>query len=262
MLATQTLIQKKVQEHARHRERRAARGRHLQGHHPRHHRRDGDRRRHRPRHRVWRRRHQGALHGRAHDGLQHDHRGRRPRRPGGAGRDHLRIPEGPPDGPEGRGLGAGHAVLGDPALRRRRRLRRRDHSRSGRAAADRHLGHQPGGRGLHHRRSARSRLRGRRGQARPYAPGARLYGSDPRHQGDRHRHRPGVHRVVHQWPHRGPARRGQGGRRQACQRERQRHDRAGLRHREGAGGVRKASTRSSPPRASSGASRAAPCAWP
>ena len=35
---------------------------------------------------------------------------------------------------------------------------------------------------------------------------ARLYGPRARHEPDRHRDRPRVHRLLHQWPHRGPAR--------------------------------------------------------
>ena len=36
---------------------------------------------------------------------------------------------------------------------------------------------------------------------------ARLYGLDGGHRHHRHRHRPRLHRVMHEWPHRGPARR-------------------------------------------------------
>ena len=47
VLATQTLIQIEIEEHARRGRRQAAGRRHRQGHHPRHHRRDRHRRRHR-----------------------------------------------------------------------------------------------------------------------------------------------------------------------------------------------------------------------
>ena len=47
--------------------------------------------------------------------------------------------------------------------------------------------------------------------------------------------RPRLHRLLHQWPHRGSARRRQGRRGQDGQRQRQRHGRAGIRPREGAG---------------------------
>ena len=61
--------------------------------------------------------HRGHVDGRAHDRLQHVHRGRRARRHGGAGRDHLRLPEGPSSRAAGRRLGArrrrlAHARLG------------------------------------------------------------------------------------------------------------------------------------------------------
>ena len=68
--------------------------RHRQGHHPRHHRRDRHRRRHRLRHRICRRGDPRAVDGRPHDGLQHVDRGRRPRRPDRARRDHLRLCQG------------------------------------------------------------------------------------------------------------------------------------------------------------------------
>ena len=52
--------------------------------------------------------------------------------------------------------------------------------------------------------------------------------------------RPGVHRLLHQWPDRGSARRRQDGRGQACRGLRQRHGRAGLRAGQAAGGSRRA----------------------
>ena len=60
-------------------------------------------------------------------------------------------------------------------------------------------------------------------------------GLDAGHQDDRHRHRPRLHRLVHQRPHRGPARGGEDRRGQACRPERFGHDRAGLRPGEGTG---------------------------
>ena len=107
VLATQTLIQSEGEEHAGARRRQAARRRHRQGHHPRHHRRDRHRRRHRPRHRICRRGDQSALHGRAHDHLQHVDRGRRPRRPDRARRKDLRLHQGPPARAERRRLRGG-----------------------------------------------------------------------------------------------------------------------------------------------------------
>ena len=91
VLATQTLVQIEVEEHARDGRRQAAAERHRQGHHPRHHRRD----RHRGRHRLFagicRRGDPRAVDGRPHDGLQHVGRGRRQGRLHRAGREGLRL---------------------------------------------------------------------------------------------------------------------------------------------------------------------------
>ncbi len=64
---------------------------------------------------------------------------------------------------------------------------------------------------------------------------ARIHGPQGRREDHRHRDRPRVHRLLHQRPHRGPARRRQGGGGQDRPRQRQRDDRAGLRPGEGAG---------------------------
>ena len=98
VLATQTLIQTQIEEHARGGGRQAAGGRHRQGHHPRHHRRDRHRRRHRLRARICRRSDPRAVHGRPHDGLQHVGRGRRQGRLHRAGREGLRLSQGPAAG--------------------------------------------------------------------------------------------------------------------------------------------------------------------
>ena len=55
--------------------------------------------------------------------LQHEHRGRRPRRPGRPRRDHLRVPPRPPPRPAGRRLGRGRRQVAHPPHRRGRRLR-------------------------------------------------------------------------------------------------------------------------------------------
>ena len=86
-----------VEEHARRRRRQAAAGRHRQGHHPRHHRRDRHRRRHRLCAGICRRGDPRALDGRPHDGLQHVGRGRRQGRLHRAGREGLRLSQGPPE---------------------------------------------------------------------------------------------------------------------------------------------------------------------
>ena len=62
---------------------------------PRHDRPDGHQRRRRPRRRVRRRRDRGALDGGPDDDLQHDDRGRRPRRHDRAGRHDVRVGRGP-----------------------------------------------------------------------------------------------------------------------------------------------------------------------
>ena len=116
-------------------------------------------------HRICRRGDPRALDGRPHDGLQHVDRGRRPRRPDRAGREDVRISEGPAEGAEGRRLGRRDALLGNAAHRRGRAFRPRDPARRGNTAADRHLGHHARGRGVDHRRRAGSRRDRRRGQA-------------------------------------------------------------------------------------------------
>ena len=166
VLATQTLIQTKVEEHARRRRRQAAARRHRQGHHPRHHRRDRHRRRHRLCARICRRGDPRAVDGRPHDRVQHVGRGRRQGRLHRAGRKGLRLSEGPPQVAEGRGLGRGHALLADAAVRRRRAFRPRDQARRREAAAARDLGHEPRAGGRGHRPRAAPRRHRRREQTR------------------------------------------------------------------------------------------------
>ena len=67
-----------------------------QGHHPGRHRQDRHRRRPGLRAGIPRLRHPRAVHGSPDDHLQHVHRGRRPRRPGGSGPDHVRLHVRPP----------------------------------------------------------------------------------------------------------------------------------------------------------------------
>ena len=61
--------------------------------------------------------------GRPHDGLQHDDRGGRPRRPRRAGRDHLRLRQGPAYAPKGAAWEQARGLLADAALRPGRALR-------------------------------------------------------------------------------------------------------------------------------------------
>src|SRR5690606_14051046 len=72
-----------------------------EGHHPRDHREDRYRWRSGLRARVPRRGDPGAVHGSAHDHLQHVDRGGRSRRHDRAGREDLRVPQGAPARPEG-----------------------------------------------------------------------------------------------------------------------------------------------------------------
>ena len=96
--------------------------------------------------------------GRPHDGLQHVDRGRRARRPDRARRDDLRLSQGPADGAQGRGMGAGGRLLDDAALRSRRRLRHaRSRSTPREIAPQVTWGTQPGGRAADHRRRCPTR---------------------------------------------------------------------------------------------------------
>ena len=87
MLATQCLLAKKAKTLRISRRRRAPRRRHGQGRGARRDRPDRHRRRHRARHRVRGLGHPRALDGRPHDGLQHGDRGGRARRHGRRRRD-------------------------------------------------------------------------------------------------------------------------------------------------------------------------------
>ncbi len=98
VLATQTLAQRKPTLDADPLRGRARLRRHRQGPDPRHDRPHRRVRRRRPRDRVRRARDRGALDGGPHDGLQHDDRGRRPRRDDRARRHHLRVGRGPRGG--------------------------------------------------------------------------------------------------------------------------------------------------------------------
>ena len=176
-----------------------------------HHRRDRHRRRHRPRDRVPRRGHPGAVDGRPHDRVQHDHRGRRQGRPDRSRRHHVRVPEGPRQRTDGRRLGRRRRRLAHARHRRRRRVGQGGRDRRGRRSARRSPGAPTPA------RSRRSTTRSRRptsfddpttretvARALEYM-GLEAGTPHPRHHG---RHR--LHRQLHQQPHRGPACRGRG----------------------------------------------------
>jgi 3-isopropylmalate/(R)-2-methylmalate dehydratase large subunit len=69
-----------------------------------------------------------AVDGRPHDRLQHGHRRRRARGPDRAGREDVRLREGPPARAEGRAVGGRAGLVEDAEVRRRRPLGQgRDH---------------------------------------------------------------------------------------------------------------------------------------
>ena len=92
------------------------------------------------------------------------------------------------------------------AIRRRRAVRPRDQARCGQAAAAGDLGHQPRAGGLDHRPRAGAGRYSRRKEAHRRRALARLHGPQGRREDHRHQARPRVHRLMHQWPHRGFAR--------------------------------------------------------
>ena len=204
-------------------------------------------------------------HGRPHDGVQHGHRGRRARRPGGGGReDHRLRARAGRSRPTGVAWDQAVALLAHAAVRPRRALRRRGRTRRRADPAAGHLGHQPRDGAAGRRPRARPRQGEGRRQARRHRARAGLHGPGAEQGHHRHPHRQGLHRLLHQQPHRGPARRRRRGQAQRRPRGRQRQAGAGgarLGPGEGAGRGAKAWTRSSRPPASNGASRAAACAW-
>ena len=140
------------------RRRHAPNRRHRQGHRPPHHRPDRHRRSHRPRHRIRRLRHPQPLDGRPHDHLQHEHRGRSPRRHDRPRRHHLRLPQRPPLLAARSSMGRGCQALVRTCNRRRSNLRPRTDHRRHRHHSNRKLGHlaRHGHRRQKHRSPARS----------------------------------------------------------------------------------------------------------
>ena len=204
-------------------------------------------------------------HGRPHDGLQHGDRGRRARRPGRGRREDHRLRQGPAAGADRRRMGPGGRLLEDAAVRPRREVRRGGRARRARRSCRRSPGAprprwcwRVDGR-VPDPDKEKDAEQARRHRARPD-----LHGPGAGQAHERHLRRQGVHRLVHQQPHRGHARsrgRGQEAGPEGREERQARDGRAGLRPGEGAGRARRAATRSSRPRASNGASRAARCAW-
>ena len=105
--------------------------------------------------------HSRAVDGRAHDGLQYVHRGRRARRHDRAGRRHVRVSaRDSPRAPHGRGLGGGLARWNDSRERPGRPVRLLGRHRCGGTRAHDHLRNQSRHGGADRRRH--SRLVGRR----------------------------------------------------------------------------------------------------
>ncbi len=196
-----------VQDHGHHGRGRTAPRRDGERHHPRGDRQDRHRRRAGLRARVPRQRHPFAVDGRPHDDLQHVDRGGRPRRHGRARPDHLRLPEGPPARAGGRRLGCRRRLLGDAEDRRRRRVRRRGLPRR-RTSSSRS---SPGARTRPGRLAERHRPRPRGDYADPNdtasaAARARVHGPRRGHADEGHPRRRRLHGLVHELPHRRPAR--------------------------------------------------------
>ena len=143
--------------------------------------------------------------------------------------------KGRPKAPKGAAWDEAHALLGDAALRRRRAFRPRGPARRREAAADRHLGHEPGGRRLDQRRRAEP---GRRSPTRTSAPrsSARstIWASSPAPGSPTSRSSASSSAPAPMAASRicAPSPRSS---RAAASTRRQRHGRAGLRPREGAG---------------------------
>ena len=219
------------------------------------------RRRHRPRDRVRGRGRARAVDGSADDPLQHGDRSRRPRGHGRRRPAHDRLRQGPaaravrrPVGPRGRALAHAHERR-RRALRHDARVRRRGDPAAG------HVGHVARDGAADRRPRARSGQGARLDAPRRHRARAVLHGPPAEHADRRHPHRQGVHRLVHEFAHRGPAAGGGGGARAPRRGQREARDgRAGVGPREGAGGSRGPRPHLPATRASSGASRDARCA--
>ena len=180
------------------------------------------------------------------------------------GRQDDGLREGPALRAHGRRVGPGGGPLAHAAVRPRCALRRR--GRAGRRADPPagHLGHLARDGAVDRGPRARPRQGKGRGQARRHRARAGLHGPGAEQGDDRHPHRQGLHRLVHQQPHRGPARRRRGGaagRRQGGANVKLALVVPGSRPGEGAGRGRGPATRSSRPPVSNGANPAAACAW-
>ena len=136
-------------------------------------------------------------HGRPHVDLQHEHRGRRPRRLRQPGPHHVRLPARAAGGPGRRRLGAGGGVLARERLGPGHRLRRRGGAEGGGHRAGGHLGHQPRSVRGGHRHDTRPGARARRA-ARRHGRGARPHAAAPGGAAGGHADRRRLHRLVHE----------------------------------------------------------------
>ena len=225
--------------------------RHRQGPHPRHDRPDGRRRRGRPRRRVRRPGRRGPLDGGPHDDLQHDDRGRRPRGDDRPRRHDLRVGRGPPGARRPSSTSGATCTTDDGATFDREVV-----VDAQRAQPDGHLGHEPRAGRRRHRppcpsRPARASERALELHG-PASPARRSRRStlDRVFIGSCTNSRIGDLRAAAEVVK---------GRKVAS--ERLRDGRPRLRAGEDARPRPRASTRSSAPPASTGAARAARCAW-
>jgi 3-isopropylmalate/(R)-2-methylmalate dehydratase large subunit len=149
------------------------------------------------------------------------------------------LSQGPPDVAEGRRLGCWPCATGKRCAPTRARIsitRFVSTPRSCRRSSPGALARRRRSRSPASCRSCEDR---RRRKSAVEAARAGLYGPQGPAPRSPTSARPHLHRLLHQRPHRGPARRREGRRGQESQRERQRDDRAGLGPREGAGRSRR-----------------------
>ena len=239
VLATQTLPQTKPGHHGGHGRRRAAGRRRGEGRHPGIINAHRHGRRRRPHHRVPRLGHPRALDGGPHDDLQHVDRGRRPRGHGRARRHDVRLRRGP-------AARAARAPAWERALDDWRSLPTDDG-----ASFDKEVtldaaelrpyvtwGTNPAQSVTIDETVPDPEAIDDAGKARGRRPRARVHGPRARHAHPRDPARHHLHRLVHELPDRGPARRRRGGRRAQGRRRPAGAGRPRLVRREAAGGAR------------------------
>ena len=204
VLATQCLVQKRPKTMEVRVDGSAVDSLFGKGRHSRDHRKDRHSRRNRLCHRVHGLGDPRPQHGRAHDALQHVDRGRRTRRDGRTGREHHRLYQRTSVGSEGRAVRAGRASMAAAQDRCERDIRydRHDAGRGHRAASQ--LGHESRDGDRNRSTSAGPAYDHRREPAPGYCAGIGIHGPHPEHAHDRYQDRYGVHRVLHQFTHRGP----------------------------------------------------------